>query len=100
MTFAPSDAAVFTLAARSESRLEFASTSRILQFWQIWWAVSTSRAISSAHPASLRGRGLGCPFWLSFWKQLVVMAWVQVGNAGRPNVLLYVSRSALAVGSS
>jgi hypothetical protein len=55
ITFAPSFTASFTAAARFANEFESASTRRILQFWQISCAVSTSSAISSAHPASLRG---------------------------------------------
>ncbi len=55
ITVAPSVAAVFSAAARLTRLLLVASTSRILQFWQIAWAVSTSSAISSAQPAFAAG---------------------------------------------
>ena len=50
MTVAPSATASFSAAPRLANELELASTSRILQFWQIACAVSTSSAISSAQP--------------------------------------------------
>ena len=76
---APSAAAVFTPAARSLKLLDVASTSRILQFWQIACAVSTSRAISSAQPASVFGYGPAFPLWLTLRKQPFAVV-----QAGRP----------------
>ncbi len=78
---------MFTDAARFEKLLLLASTSRILQFWQIWWAVSTSSAISRAQPASLRGSGEALPSWFTFWKHAVVTDPPQLGKNGSPYVL-------------
>src|SRR6059036_1081602 len=93
-------AAVFTAAARFARLAEFASTSRILQFWQISWATWMSSEISSAQPAFLFGSGAEFPFWFTFWKHDVVTPPPHEGNGGSPNVALNVSRSAFAVGSS
>jgi hypothetical protein len=69
ITVAPRVAAVFSAAARLTRLLLVASTSRILQFWQIACAVSTSSAISSAQPAFRGGVGPAAPLWLTFAKQ-------------------------------
>ncbi len=52
---APSLTASFTAAPRFVIDADDASTSRILQFWQISCAVCTSSEISSAQPELLRG---------------------------------------------
>ena len=83
ITVAPRRAAVLTAVPRLASELDDASTSRILQVWQISWAVSTSRAISRAQPAFLLGNGPDAlPDWLTLVKKLPVAAlWVPVGQS-------------------
>src|SRR5881396_3635699 len=92
MTEAPRRAAVSSAAARSVNALEFASTSRILQFGQVAEAMSRSSEISCAQPPFARG-GVVPPLWLTFVKQ-------PVAHAGRPYVERYVARSDAAVGAS
>jgi len=66
ISVAPSAAAVFTAAARLARLAELASTRRILQFWQVACATSTSSAISSAQPLFAEGYGPAAPFWFTF----------------------------------
>src|SRR5436309_4271805 len=80
--------------------LSRASTSRILQFWQISWTTCTSSEISNAQPASFLGSGFAWPDWFTFWKHAVATGPPHQGKNGRPNVESNVSRSAFAVGSS
>src|SRR5262245_48960492 len=51
------------------------------------WAHSTSSAISSAHPASVRGKRVP-PRWSTFLKQPLALV-----HRGRPKVLLKIPRS-------
>src|SRR6476469_5461109 len=85
-------------AARLVNWLSLASTSTILQFWQIAWTVSTSSAISTSQPG-VTAEPTGAPR-LTFLKQLVVMLAEQFCIAGRPYFWLYVFRSARIVLSS
>ena len=66
----------------------------MLQFGQIADTMSRSSDSSPAQPASLAGNGLVAPFWFTIRRQ--PLATVQ---AGRPNWLRYMARSAAAVGS-
>src|SRR5579884_2370912 len=68
ITVAPSATASFSAAPRFASEFELASTSRILQFWQMACAVSTSSAISSAQPELVAGYDVP-PVWLTLLKQ-------------------------------
>jgi hypothetical protein len=69
MADAPSLAAVSTAAARSAGAEDSASTSRIRQAGQPALTISTSRALSKAHPESVIGKGAASPFWFTFVKQ-------------------------------
>ncbi len=83
MTVAPIVAARLTAAARFPKELSLASTRRILQLWQIAWAISTSREISRAQPLSVGGSGELAPFWFTLRKQPFAVV-----QAGRPKVAL------------
>src|SRR5579862_4776870 len=93
-TFAPSATASFSAAPRLASEAELASTSRIVQFWQIACAVSTSSAISRSQPEFRLGYVVP-PVWLTFLKQPLADV-----HAGRPYCVSKVPRSLSMFGSS
>ena len=89
---------MFTAFARFAKLAELASTSRILQFWQISCATCTSSEISTSHPYGTADWGsLLPPFWFMDWKHADRIALVQRGNTGRPNAASKWVRSAKAV---
>ena len=76
---APRAAASFTAAPRLAKDAVVASTSRMWQFGQIAETMSRSSEISVAHPASVAGRLVVLPVWLTFLKQPLAVV-----HAGRP----------------
>src|ERR1019366_9367478 len=96
ISVAPRVSAARSAASRSSNPGVLASTSRILQFWQVAWAVSMSSEISPPQPsassaslasapsssATVRGNGRFAvsPFWLTFSKHPFAVV-----QAGRPS---------------
>src|SRR5215471_15445190 len=93
ITFAPSAAASFSAVSRFANEFVLASTSRILQFWQIWCTVSTSSAISRCQ--LVLDENDVPPFWSTFLKQPFAVV-----HDGRPYCVSYAARSDSMFGSS
>lgn len=84
-------AAVFSATAMFANEGLAASTSTILQFWQIACTVSTSSAISMSQPCDT-AEPAGAPRFV-FLKQAPVAPVAHLGSTGIPKVVEYVVRS-------
>jgi hypothetical protein len=84
-------AAVFSAVAMFANVGLLASTSTILQFWQIACTVSTSSAISMSQPCDTAEPAAAPRF--VFLKQAPVTPLPHLGSTGSPNVFEYAVRS-------